>query len=674
MKKIIATLLTATLVVANCVPALAAGVDGQGAVEYDNSVEITYDKIQVPVLTPAKYNFTLDPTDNLATYNSAEYTETNSGVYFKSQKTAAKIEQQASDDANYKDLYTLSKAAVAADAADWKEVVTAVTEDEAKTPTVTGGYYVWTPADFTAQELHEGTTATGQKGDYTELTPSNIKTYFNISEADNDGKFTITAKADHLATETCVFDGKLYKATYTAMSAAISDNPPTNDFDEYVELNADGKTIKTVKGVYVAKDGGGYELATVANIKFTPAEIKYQAVTDKVVVTNKSTKKKTVKAVVTMSNVDGLLFKTEDGDDIFTGDKTASVLFKATDGTAANDAILTKGETTATATYELDVDGATVTPIKYQGGLNPKTGGHNYFNYEAVGTHYYSNSFWLTAKANTNSDDDTLAAWKAYGKAVEDAYANETSAAPKINIVYTVTDFQDSYAVTFKPNYDGATVADQTESGITTNPTGTAAKAAFEEARSGWTVTGWATSASGEAVDLSTITAATTLYAKWSQNTFAITKKFNDGSTADAVVDVASGETFAKPADPTWTGHTFKGWYDAATGGNEIEFPLSSATTIHAQWYTNHTAVVTPVDGTFWISSTASDGFGNVTVNKVTLNGKELSSSEYSITDGQGGKWVGVTWTTVEAKGEGEATSWTFTVDINNDRYIGTYQ
>ena len=61
-KKITATLLTATLVVANCVPAFAAGVTGSGVVEYDDSKAVVYDSVTFPTLTEGKYDFAIDPT------------------------------------------------------------------------------------------------------------------------------------------------------------------------------------------------------------------------------------------------------------------------------------------------------------------------------------------------------------------------------------------------------------------------------------------------------------------------------------------------------------------------------------------------------------------------------------------------------------------------------------
>jgi hypothetical protein len=550
-KKLTAFAVVTTMVLGSSITAFAdGGVDGAGAVEYDNSVDVSYDSITVPTLVGTTYNFQLDPRDELHTFDSDTYAReagaSNPGVYFHSQKSGGGAKIEKSDAQNAVDIYKLEKKEVTSGAADWKAVVTAVNSDGEAT-TVTAGFYVWTPAEFAAGDVVTGTTTAGKKGVFTELNASNVGTYFEIGEADSDGKYEITMKANHLAGAT-VCDGKLYKDTYTAITTAIQDNPPTVDLKEYVELETDGKSIKTVKEVYKANsDNTGYVKAEVSDIKFTAANIVYQNVTDKVVVVNKSTKKKTVKAVVTMSNVDGLSFN--DSDD-FTDVKTASVFFKATDGTADNDAVLTKGETTATATYTLDVEGANVksTQIKYQGGTNPKTGGHNYYNYPAFGTTYNSNSFWLVGNANTNADDDSKAAWKAYGEALEAAYDSETTTAatPKINIVYTVTDYQEapsSYTVTFNSN-GGSDVTAQT-----VNAGGKATEPETNPTKAGKNFGGWyADSELTTAFDFenTTIDAATTIYAKWNDPTEA--GIYYDSSKNEWWIGITDSEGFAADA------------------------------------------------------------------------------------------------------------------------------
>ena len=216
-KKITATLLTAVLVVANCVPAFAGTADGTGAVEYDNSVTVTYDKIQVPTLADSTYDFTLDPQDLLHTFAPGDYElDSKPGVYFKSVKTAASIEPKTGTGAV--EIFKLSKS-VTADDAD--KVVTAVDTDGNVTAiSTTDKYYVWTPTDITGAV--EGTTPTGKTGQYTVLTEENVGNYFDVKEA-TGGKYTITIKGSHRSGD-YVCDGNLYKDVYTKIDAKVTDN------------------------------------------------------------------------------------------------------------------------------------------------------------------------------------------------------------------------------------------------------------------------------------------------------------------------------------------------------------------------------------------------------------------------------------------------------------------
>lgn len=57
-------------------------------------------------------------------------------------------------------------------------------------------------------------------------------------------------------------------------------------------------------------------------------------------------------------------------------------------------------------------------------------------------------------------------------------------------------------------------------------------------------------------------------------------------STAPSSQSVDSTQTTSKPADPTWDGHRFMGWYTAADGGSEFTFgqTLTADTTVYAHW------------------------------------------------------------------------------------------
>lgn len=88
--------------------------------------------------------------------------------------------------------------------------------------------------------------------------------------------------------------------------------------------------------------------------------------------------------------------------------------------------------------------------------------------------------------------------------------------------------------------------------------------------KTGYTFAGWYLSAdlSGEAVTFPlAVTADTTLYAKWTANTYTVTFDYGiaqDGIGADEK-DVAFGAALGELPAPTATGYTFAGWYDGDT-------------------------------------------------------------------------------------------------------------
>ena len=79
-----------------------------------------------------------------------------------------------------------------------------------------------------------------------------------------------------------------------------------------------------------------------------------------------------------------------------------------------------------------------------------------------------------------------------------------------------------------------------------------------------------------------------TLTAKYIETpNFGVWFDTQGGTAVDPQVsDGGSSITVTKPADPTRTGYTFAGWYDAAEGGNEVSFPLEAEAdiTLYAHW------------------------------------------------------------------------------------------
>ncbi|MEJ8305937.1 InlB B-repeat-containing protein [Saccharibacillus sacchari] len=82
---------------------------------------------------------------------------------------------------------------------------------------------------------------------------------------------------------------------------------------------------------------------------------------------------------------------------------------------------------------------------------------------------------------------------------------------------------------------------------------------------------------------------ATTLYAKWTINRYAVTFDTGNGTSVPAQT-VDYGGKAAEPAEtPTRTGHTFEGWYADASFHGRFDFdaPIEQATTVYAKWSAN---------------------------------------------------------------------------------------
>ena len=149
------------------------------------------------------------------------------------------------------------------------------------------------------------------------------------------------------------------------------------------------------------------------------------------------------------------------------------------------------------------------------------------------------------------------------------------------------------YTVTFDSK-GGSTVASQEvdEGGKATQPT---APTKTETAQYTFTFAGWyKDSACTQAFNFAsdTITANTTLYAKWTENVKSYTVTFNsNGGTAVAAATVNYGSTVSRPNDPSKEGtadtkYAFGGWYkDAAlTQAYDFSSQVTGAFTLYAKW------------------------------------------------------------------------------------------
>ncbi|MCI5568767.1 MAG: InlB B-repeat-containing protein [Lachnospiraceae bacterium] len=146
-----------------------------------------------------------------------------------------------------------------------------------------------------------------------------------------------------------------------------------------------------------------------------------------------------------------------------------------------------------------------------------------------------------------------------------------------------------TYTVTFGANGHGTAPAPQTVLSGTTATEPTAPTA------SGWKFGGWYKEAAcTNAFDFATpITADITLYAKWTEEGttpvptyYTVTFDANGHGTAPAAQTVEHGKTATKPANPTASGWTFKGWYTEAACTNAYDFStaVTGNITLYAKW------------------------------------------------------------------------------------------
>lgn len=115
-----------------------------------------------------------------------------------------------------------------------------------------------------------------------------------------------------------------------------------------------------------------------------------------------------------------------------------------------------------------------------------------------------------------------------------------------------------------------------------------------EPERSGYAFDGWYTDSKCEtpADTKILVTADITLYAKWVKAQ-RVTLVLNGGalpSGVPAYINVYEGGTYEKLPNPTWTGCTFRGWFDKESGGTQVKcsdkVPATASipATLYAQW------------------------------------------------------------------------------------------
>ena len=108
----------------------------------------------------------------------------------------------------------------------------------------------------------------------------------------------------------------------------------------------------------------------------------------------------------------------------------------------------------------------------------------------------------------------------------------------------------------------------------------------------GWDFTGWSgTGLTGTAKSV-VIPAGSTgnrsYTANWTVNSYTVTFKYQDGSTADTQKTIPYGRKYELPNAPVRAGYTFNGWFTAETGGIKITSDTAMTETanhtLYAQW------------------------------------------------------------------------------------------
>ena len=472
---------------------------GDSVVENDNSQPVEYTTVVVPTIPEKTYDFKIDPYGLLPKYDTQNTYDTGDNVFFTSVDDAAKVELVSGAHLAVQ-TYTPEDFEAGNALYDKLAALTiAVTDDDLK------DYYVWIPT----YDEDDGTTATGY-GKFEPLKAANVDYYITLTPDASGGStyYSSVALAPDSLSGEHIWDGKIYNLTYTDYNLATTNVPEQIVETHNITVNADGNVI-SVNNLYGSTDGTDYELITPDVISesgtttgnhatyftYKAATTKFSGTSNVAKVTNKSTNPIAVSVTVNLT-AEGLTF---DDDGTFTtdavADTTASIYAAITDTTTNKIEIEgTDGNGTATAYYV--IGGANRGDlITFQGELvgDSATGSHNYYNYEAPGTTFNSQSFNIEISANPSTNAEE--AWDAYVEALNST-EDDAITKPEIEVIYNWVSLTSQEDVTGTIQGDDPSTPGETE----TEYTGKVGTKYFDDAKNEYavgTTDGWAAFTTG---------------------------------------------------------------------------------------------------------------------------------------------------------------------------------
>ena len=127
----------------------------------------------------------------------------------------------------------------------------------------------------------------------------------------------------------------------------------------------------------------------------------------------------------------------------------------------------------------------------------------------------------------------------------------------------------------------------------------------------------------------------TTLYAKWTANTYTVQFDANSGSVTPSSKNVTYDATYGDLPTPTRTGYAFGGWYTSTSGGSQVtaetKVSITASQTLYARWTAND----------YTVTFDANGGTGSMSDQSFTYDvAKNLTSNSFEKTGYSFGGWA----------------------------------